>query len=93
MTLLDTHQAAAYCGLSTRTLETWRLQQVGPAYYKLGRAVRYALADLNAWLTGRRCSSPSTTTSPAPGGDCHQLSNPPSIDLTGHHPGENRHGL
>lgn len=56
MNLLDTRQAAAYCGLSDRTLEVWRLQQIGPAYFKLGRAVRYALDDLNAWLAGHRCA-------------------------------------
>ena len=35
MNLLDTRQAAAYCGLSDRTLEVWRLQQVGPAFFIL----------------------------------------------------------
>lgn len=58
MNLHDTRQAAAYCGLSDRTLEVWRLQQVGPAYFKLGCAVRYTLDDFNTWLAGHRCAGP-----------------------------------
>lgn len=45
--LLTTAQAAAYLGLSPRTLEEWRLRGGGPVFRKLGRrTVRYAHSDL-----------------------------------------------
>ena len=48
MKFLDTRQAASHGGLCDRTRSTWRRQQVGSAYFKPGRAGRYALDDLNA---------------------------------------------
>ncbi|MEQ1615280.1 MAG: helix-turn-helix domain-containing protein [Hyphomicrobiaceae bacterium] len=57
-TLLDTKRAAAYVGLSNKTLERFRTAFIGPAYIKAGpgiRArVRYRLADLDAWLEAHR---------------------------------------
>ena len=34
-------QAAALLGLSPRTLQSWRVRGAGPAFVKIGRAVRY----------------------------------------------------
>lgn len=44
-----TQQAAAYLGLSHRTLEKHRTFGTGPAYRKLGGRVVYAVEDLQAW--------------------------------------------
>jgi predicted DNA-binding transcriptional regulator AlpA len=44
-----TQQAAAYLGLSHRTLEKHRTFGTGPAYRKLGGRVVYAIEDLQAW--------------------------------------------
>lgn len=44
---LKTPDAAAYLGLSPRTLEYWRFDGKGPRYSRLGRAVVYAVADLD----------------------------------------------
>lgn len=44
-----TPQAAAYLGLSHRTLEKHRTFGTGPAYRKLGGRVVYAMEDLQAW--------------------------------------------
>ena len=44
---LKTPDAAAYLGLSRRTLEKWRSDGKGPRYSCLGRAVVYAVADLD----------------------------------------------
>ena len=44
-----TQQAAAYLGLSHRTLEKHRTYGTGPAYRKLGGRVLYAIEDLQAW--------------------------------------------
>jgi excisionase family DNA binding protein len=50
---LDTHQAAEYLDHSKSCLEWWRLENRGPKYFKLGRKVRYRVADLDAWLAAR----------------------------------------
>jgi len=34
-------------------LEWWRLENHDPQYLKLGRKVRYSVADLDAWLAAR----------------------------------------
>jgi hypothetical protein len=58
--LFSTKQAAAYIGMSAPFLAIGR--QTGivgnrtppPPHLKIGRAVRYARADLDAWLAARR---------------------------------------
>lgn len=37
--------------IPTATLSTWRTRGGGPAFVKLGRAVRYRRADLEAWIS------------------------------------------
>jgi hypothetical protein len=51
--LLPTRYAAARLGLSPRTLERWRVLGTGPVFRRLGRAVRYALVDLEAFAAAR----------------------------------------
>ena len=48
--LLTTEEAAAWLGLSPRTLECYRIRGEGPRFRKIGRWVRYLEADLEAWL-------------------------------------------
>lgn len=55
--VLKTSQAAPITGCSPRTLEKLRLQGGGPAFFKIGRSVRYRRSDLIAWLEQFRCSS------------------------------------
>jgi excisionase family DNA binding protein len=57
--LLNTKEAADALGLSERTLERWRVTGGGPRYVKVGRAVRYLLADLIEWVEERRRQSTS----------------------------------
>jgi predicted DNA-binding transcriptional regulator AlpA len=58
--VLRTPQAAAYVGLSTSTLEKFRLTGNGPVYQKAGpKIVVYRLEDLDAWLHARRRKSTS----------------------------------
>ena len=57
-TLLDTAAAAERLGVSPSFLAKARMQGTGPRYRKLGRAVRYAQADLDHWLMA--CSRTST---------------------------------
>ena len=57
---LRTREAAAYCGLSARTLEKLRLTGGGPPFATpLGRRfVVYDIADLDQWMrSGRRRST------------------------------------
>ncbi len=48
--LFSTKDAAAYLGISPKTLACWRWQGKAPRAHKLGGAVRYALADLDAFI-------------------------------------------
>lgn len=57
--LLRTSGAAAKTGLSVSTLNKLRCSGGGPAFLKLGRAVRYKPADLKDWLDSRRVMSTS----------------------------------
>jgi excisionase family DNA binding protein len=66
--VLTTEQAAALCGLSRRTFEGHRLTGRGPKFLKLGRSVRYALEDLEAWLAASRRRSTSDDGAAAGGG-------------------------
>jgi len=52
--LLTTEQAAEWLGLKSVTLKAYRTKGGGPAFHKLGRAVRYDIADLQAWVDARR---------------------------------------
>lgn len=60
---LRTDDAAAYCGLSPRTLERLRLDGDGPAYCRPAgrRFVVYSMADLDEWLSAGRRRSTSDT--------------------------------
>jgi len=58
-TILNTEQAAAYVQLVPNTLEKFRIRGDGPPFMKVGRAVRYRAADLEAWLTARTVKSTS----------------------------------
>jgi predicted DNA-binding transcriptional regulator AlpA len=57
--VLRTSGAAAKTGLSVSTLNKLRCSGGGPAFLKLGRAVRYKPADLKDWLDSRRVMSTS----------------------------------
>jgi predicted DNA-binding transcriptional regulator AlpA len=56
---LRTPEAARYLSLSGRTLEKHRTYGTGPVYRKLGGAVVYDVADLDAWASRGRQSSTS----------------------------------
>ena len=48
--ILDPPAAAAYLQVPLRTLDKWRYLRRGPTYCRVGRHIRYRLADLDAWL-------------------------------------------
>lgn len=47
---VTTETAARFLALSPHSLECYRAKGTGPAFYKFGKAVRYALPDLEAWI-------------------------------------------
>ena len=55
--VMTTIEAAAYVGLKKPTMERFRFLGQGPAYCKLGGAVRYRKKDLDEWLDSRLVSS------------------------------------
>lgn len=52
--VVDEKQAAEALGVRVRTLQQWRWLRKGPAYLKIGRAVRYQTEDLYSFLSARR---------------------------------------
>lgn len=58
-TTVDTAGAAARIGLRPSTLETLRCRGGGPQFVKLGRRVRYRIADLDAYVAAHLVSSTS----------------------------------
>lgn len=52
--LLNNQQAAAYIGVTPRTLEVWRCtKRHAIPYIKVGRLVKYRKSDLDAWLSAQ----------------------------------------
>ncbi len=52
--LLSIDDVSATTVLSASTLAKRRCDGSGPAYFKIGRAVKYDAADVEAWLLSRR---------------------------------------
>ena len=48
-----TEEAAEYLGLSPATLEAWRFRGEGPAFLKMGKAVRYRQDHLDSFEESR----------------------------------------
>ena len=56
--LLTQQQLADELQVSVRTLERWRQEGTGPAFIRVGRALRYRRADIDAWPNQQRRSQP-----------------------------------
>lgn len=53
VTYLSTYEAARVTGLSPAWFERSRWAGGGPPFVKVGRAVRYPLDELHAWMRAR----------------------------------------
>ncbi len=53
-TYLTTRQLAELIGISEISLAQWRARGQGPAFIRLGRTIRYARADVDAWITSKK---------------------------------------
>ena len=51
---LTESDAACRLGLKVATLRAWRHQGRGPAFVRLGRAIRYIPADIDEFLAANR---------------------------------------
>jgi predicted DNA-binding transcriptional regulator AlpA len=47
---LNEKELEAMLGVRVKTLQRWRLRGAGPKYKKLVGAVRYDIADVEAWI-------------------------------------------
>jgi predicted DNA-binding transcriptional regulator AlpA len=47
---LSEREVSDITGLSVKTLQRWRLLNMGPPYRKFGGAVRYGEADISNWI-------------------------------------------
>jgi len=56
--LLTEREAADYARLSVGFFRAARLNGGGPPFLKIGRSVRYRLADLKTWLESCRVEPP-----------------------------------
>ena len=54
---VTTRRAAAYLGLSHRTLDGYRVSGAGPAFHRFGNRVRYRRSDLDVWAARRRATT------------------------------------
>jgi excisionase family DNA binding protein len=47
---LTAEQVAERTGFSLKTLEAWRCRRKGPAYFHIGRSVRYRADQVQTWI-------------------------------------------
>jgi len=59
--LVSTADLGEYLGVPVHTIYSWRATGKGPRAYRVGKHLRYRLADVDAWL--ERQADPT----PAPG--------------------------
>lgn len=57
--LLNNDATADLIGASRRTLPVWRVQGKGPKFIKIGKLVRYELAEIEAWIRANTHSNTS----------------------------------
>lgn len=52
--LLDITELAAYLGVPVSTVYDWRTRGKGPAAYRFGKHVKFAVSDVRAWVAEQR---------------------------------------
>lgn len=53
-------EAAAYLGVSLRTMEAWRERGIGPAFRRQGKFVRYHIDALDAYTSDQEATERAT---------------------------------
>jgi predicted DNA-binding transcriptional regulator AlpA len=54
--LLEATRVARLLGVEVETLGIWRKRGYGPRWYRIGKSIRYAEAELRAWMSAQICS-------------------------------------
>ena len=57
--LINESELADILGMSNRYVQQLRMDGGGPIFHKLGRSVRYRMADVDDWLNGKRLAHTS----------------------------------
>jgi excisionase family DNA binding protein len=52
--LMDVHELAAYLGIPISTVYDWRVHGKGPAAYRFGKHLKFAVSDVKAWIAQQR---------------------------------------
>jgi excisionase family DNA binding protein len=52
--LLGIGELAEYLGVPVQTIYDWRMSAHAPRAYKIGKHLRFALSDVQAWLEEQR---------------------------------------
>jgi predicted DNA-binding transcriptional regulator AlpA len=56
MILLSIDEVVSATGLSRSTLAKKRCTGSGPAFFKIGRQIKYDRTDVESWIASRRCT-------------------------------------
>jgi len=51
--LLDQVRVANLLGIEVETLGAWRRRGYGPRWYRIGKKIRYAAADIRDWMSAQ----------------------------------------
>ncbi|NOX40195.1 MAG: helix-turn-helix domain-containing protein [Alphaproteobacteria bacterium] len=62
--LMTETQVADFLCQSIRTIQKWRITGFGPAFYKIGRSVRYKRGELVDWMNERKRAHTSAVGTP-----------------------------
>ncbi|MEA5457388.1 helix-turn-helix domain-containing protein [Sinomonas sp. JGH33] len=56
--LLGIRELSAYLGVPVSTVYDWRARGLGPAAYRFGKHLKFAAADVTAWIEAQRDPAP-----------------------------------
>ena len=56
--LLSVEALAEYLGVPVTTIYDWRTDGKGPCGIRIGKHVKFAVADVKAWIAGQREQEP-----------------------------------
>ena len=62
--LMDVAELAAYLGIPISTVYDWRVHGKGPAAYRFGKHLKFAISDVRAWISEQREPSSSSPRHP-----------------------------
>ena len=66
--LLSVADLSGLIGIPVSTIYDWRTHGKGPVAYRFGKHLKYATADVTAWMAGQRDDARTVTARRATGG-------------------------